>query len=327
MPRALVRSALILALAAMPAATPAAAQAVQAVSDRIEALRPNRYVWFDQDPRLVPARLDAGGEVSIVISIPQQRAYVYRGGTLIGAAAVSTGKPGKETPTGEFTILQKNRHHRSNLYSNAPMPFMQRLTWTGIALHGGHNPGRPASHGCIRLPHEFARLLFGATRIGMTVAVVDQEQAPLLAADSAFAGIGSAGNAPFSWTPERAPGGPVSVLVSTADREVTVLRNGIPIGRASVEIAAPVAQPMLFALQSQDADGMHWLRLALPGQDDMAEPGLRGDQFEVSEGFRQRLLAILHPGATVIVTNDSLRSAPPAGIEALLDAEAPTADP
>ncbi|WP_431469073.1 L,D-transpeptidase family protein [Sphingosinithalassobacter sp. LHW66-3] len=317
------RALLGLAAGALAACVPAvaAAQSLDAptVMETVEALQPGEFLWM---PEVAPE-----GPVLLIVNVRSQRAVVYRNGVPIGVSTVSTGSEGHETPLGVFTILQKRERHFSNLYDNAPMPFMQRLTWGGVALHGGHLPGYPASHGCIRLPHEFARLLFGATRIGMTVAVVDQEQAPLLAADSAFAGIGSAGNAPFSWTPERAPGGPVSVLVSTADREVTVLRNGIPIGRASVEIAAPVAQPMLFALQSQDADGMHWLRLALPGQDDMAEPGLRGDQFEVSEGFRQRLLAILHPGATVIVTNDSLRSAPPAGIEALLDAEAPTADP
>ncbi|WP_188053092.1 L,D-transpeptidase family protein [Sphingosinithalassobacter sp. CS137] len=317
------RALLGLAAGALAACAPgiAAAQSLDAptVMETVEALQPGEFLWM---PEVAPE-----GPVLLIVNVRSQRAVVYRNGVPIGVSTVSTGREGHETPLGVFTILQKRERHFSNLYDNAPMPFMQRLTWGGVALHGGHLPGYPASHGCIRLPHEFARLLFGATRIGMTVAVVDQEQAPLLAPDSAFAGIGSAGNAPFSWTPERAPDGPVSVLVSTADREVTVLRNGIPIGRASVEIAAPVAQPMLFALQSQDADGMQWLRLALPGQDDRAEPGLRGDQFEVSEGFRQRLLAILHPGATVIVTNDSLRSAPPAGIEALLDAEAPTADP
>ncbi len=317
------RALLGLAAGALAACAPAiaAAQSLDAptVMETVEALQPGEFLWM---PEVAPE-----GPVLLIVNVRSQRAVVYRNGVPIGVSTGSTRSEGHETPLGVFTILQKRERHFSNLYDNAPMPFMQRLTWGGVALHGGHLPGYPASHGCIRLPHEFARLLFGATRIGMTVAVVDREQAPLLAPDSAFAGIGSAGNAPFSWTPERAPGGPVSVLVSTADREVTVLRNGIPIGRASVEIAAPVAQPMLFALQSQNADGMHWLRLALPGQDDMAEPGLRGDQFEVSEGFRQRLLAILHPGATVIVTNDSLRSAPPAGIEALLDAEAPTADP
>ena len=92
-----------------------------------------------------------------MVSIPQQRAYVYRGGTLIGVTTVSTGRPGHDTPTGRFEILEKRREHFSNLYNNAPMPFMQRLTWDGIALHAGQIPGRPASHGCVRLPLEFAR--------------------------------------------------------------------------------------------------------------------------------------------------------------------------
>src|SRR5262249_57571081 len=75
---------------------------------------------------------------------------------LIAQSAVSTGMPGYRTPTGVFSVLQKRRYHESNIYSGAPMPFMQRLTWSGIALHAGVLPGFPASHGCIRLPHHFA---------------------------------------------------------------------------------------------------------------------------------------------------------------------------
>ena len=140
-----------------------------AVATTIEAqaasLDPGDYVWQ-------PERAKSGA-VEIVVSLPQQLAYVYRGGTLIGVSTVSTGKPGKETPTGTFPILQKNRDHRSNIYDNAPMPYMQRLTWDGIALHGGAIPGRPASNGCVRLPLAFARHLFGVTRLGATVRIVD----------------------------------------------------------------------------------------------------------------------------------------------------------
>jgi lipoprotein-anchoring transpeptidase ErfK/SrfK len=127
-------------------------------------LRPGQFHW-DQE-------LAAPG-TSLVVSLALQRVYVYRGGALVGVASVSTGKRGKSTPRGDFTILQKARFHRSNLYSNAPMPFMQRLTWTGIALHAGVNPGFPASHGCIRLPLAFARELFGMTMLGTTVLVDD----------------------------------------------------------------------------------------------------------------------------------------------------------
>ena len=141
-----------------------------------------------------PARAEQGA-VEIVVSIPLQRAYVYRGGTLIGLTTVSTGKPGHRTPTGKFDILQKRARHFSNLYNNAPMPFMQRLTWGGIALHAGQIPGHPASHGCVRLPLDFARNLFAVTRIGATVHIIDQSPAPaealaLVRGNGTYAGMG-----------------------------------------------------------------------------------------------------------------------------------------
>jgi lipoprotein-anchoring transpeptidase ErfK/SrfK len=111
--------------------------------------------------------------VTVVVSIPLQRAFVYRGETLVAASSVSTGKDDKPTPVGIYPILQKNEKHRSNLYNDAPMPFMQRLTWDGIALHAGRNPGFPDSHGCIRLPTEFAKKLFAITDVGTTVVVTD----------------------------------------------------------------------------------------------------------------------------------------------------------
>ena len=93
----------------------------------------------------------------------------------IGRSSISSGKPGHDTPTGVFPILQKKKMHHSNLYDDAPMPFMQRLTWGGIALHSGRNPGYPASHGCIRLPDEFAERLYDVTERGdTTVVVADQ---------------------------------------------------------------------------------------------------------------------------------------------------------
>ncbi|MEL7728445.1 L,D-transpeptidase family protein [Citromicrobium bathyomarinum] len=111
----------------------------------------------------------------VVISKGSQQMYVYRNGELWDTSPVSTGKPGKDTPAGVFPILQKRVHHRSNIYSNAPMPHMQRLTWGGIAIHAGKLPGYPASHGCIRLPKAFARELYGITEMGATtVVVVDQ---------------------------------------------------------------------------------------------------------------------------------------------------------
>lgn len=89
------------------------------------------------------------GRVRILVDIASQRVFVYRGAALIGVSTVSTGGPGHETPTGTFRILQKDAAHRSRTYDNAPMPYMLRVTWDGVALHGGRNPGYPDSHGCV----------------------------------------------------------------------------------------------------------------------------------------------------------------------------------
>lgn len=110
--------------------------------------------------------------VLIVISKPSQRMYVFRDGVSWGASPVSTGRRGHSTPTGVFPILQKRPFHRSNIYSNAPMPFMQRLTWGGIAIHAGYLPGYPASHGCIRLPRAFAQALYALTKASATTVVI-----------------------------------------------------------------------------------------------------------------------------------------------------------
>ena len=144
---------------------PASAAKSTDIVSQATSLRPGQFVWQ-------PARA-TDGEVEIVVSLPLQRAYVYRGGTLIGVSTVSTGREGYETPVGTFNILQKRRTHFSNRYDNAPMPFMQRLTWDGIALHAGQIPGEPASHGCIRLPTAFARHLFAMTELGAAVHVTD----------------------------------------------------------------------------------------------------------------------------------------------------------
>ena len=95
--------------------------------------------------------------LQIVVSLPKQQMKLYRGTELVKTTRVSTGRQGYSTPAGVFSILQKRRRHFSNLYNNAPMPYMQRLTWSGIALHEGVVPNYPASHGCIRIPRGHAR--------------------------------------------------------------------------------------------------------------------------------------------------------------------------
>ena len=117
------------------------------------------------------------GPLLAVVSISKQRILVYGSTGLLTQSPVSTGMVGYRTPPGVFSILQRNRFHRSNIYFNAPMPYMQRLTWSGVALHGGVVPGYPASHGCIRLPHHFASELWRMTKLGTRV-VVTPDDAP-----------------------------------------------------------------------------------------------------------------------------------------------------
>ncbi|AEG49154.1 ErfK/YbiS/YcfS/YnhG family protein [Sphingobium chlorophenolicum L-1] len=153
------------------------------------------YRWLEEGP--------FAGPLYLVISIDRQMAHVYDGDRLVGIASVSTGMKGHRTPTGEFPVLQKRQWHRSNLYSNAPMPFMQRLTWDGIALHAGHNPGYPASHGCIRLPYDFARRLFGMTQIGTLVSVTSDRLSPVLMVDALV--VGDPGSAVVTFAQQAAP--------------------------------------------------------------------------------------------------------------------------
>ena len=132
-----------------------------------DGLRPGQYRWQ-------PEAASAAGPVNIVVSLPLQRVWVFRGGVLLGISTISSGQPGYDTPTGRFTILEKQVTHRSSLYDDAPMPFMQRLTWDGVALHAGQVMAEPASHGCIRLPRAFAQRLYGVTGLGTVVVVTGE---------------------------------------------------------------------------------------------------------------------------------------------------------
>lgn len=114
-----------------------------------------------------------------VVSIGDQRISIYNNRGLVARSAISTGMPGHPTPKGVFTIIGRERYHRSNIYSDAPMPFMQRITWSGIAMHLGVVPGHPASHGCIRLPAAFAVKLWGLTKIGERVVIAPQDITPV----------------------------------------------------------------------------------------------------------------------------------------------------
>ena len=146
------------------------------------SVSPGRYVWHDDG--------SATGPVRVLVSLPLQLAFVWRGNSLIGVSSVSSGVAGYDTPTGTFTILEKDRDHHSNLYDDAPMPWMLRLTWDGVALHAGKVTGEPASHGCVRLPAAFAKKLFEITDLGASVSVIDDvpdfmEQVPAVDTEAA----------------------------------------------------------------------------------------------------------------------------------------------
>lgn len=289
-------------------------------------LKPGDFLWM---PELAPE-----GPVVIVISLPQQLAYVYRNGIRIAVSTISSGKPGHETPTGVFTILQKKREHYSNLYDDAPMPFMQRLTWDGIALHAGNLPGYPASHGCVRLPYTFSERLFGITRTGVTVVVAGKDgHVPTIASPGVFAPIDPATGAPkgplaplpagATWAPERSPEGPVTILLSLADREAVVLRNAVEIGRTKVEITGePLHGTHAYVLLEGndlrpnpvllDRPARRWLAIALPEKAGKPEGDLHRayaeGQLRVPEDFARAVDEVLVPGTTLVVTEEPLEA-------------------
>lgn len=290
---------------ALGAAPLAAQQVMKAISD----LKPGELTWH---PERSPA-----GPVAIVVSVPDQRVHVYRNGIRIAVSTCSTGKPGHETPTGVFTILQKDKDHRSSTYNNAPMPNMNRLTWDGVALHAGKLPGYPASHGCVRLPMEFSEKLFGVTHVGTPVIVAGAHSDPveivhpglvlggqatdeLQAAEAALKGkaLPEWGGATMA----------TSILVSAGDSRALLMENGRQIAAARISLAPdrPLGEHVFVLIDTQDAGkGLLWHGI---GYADAA-----GRPVEPPEGsilksvgadadFRRLVHERLHPGALLITT-------------------------
>ncbi|MCB1550122.1 MAG: L,D-transpeptidase [Hyphomicrobiaceae bacterium] len=211
------------------------------VAKRAEELTNGEFNWF---PERSPS-----GPVVIIVSIPEQRVHVYRNGVRIAASTCSTGKSGHATPTGVFKILEKDKHHRSSTYNNAPMPNMNRLTWSGVALHAGNLPGYPASHGCVRLPLQFSELLFTITKLGMTVVIADNSSHPasvvhpgMVLGDYAkreFAAVdASVKHYQYSEGHRAAPVS-VSVVVSARDKRITIWENDRIVATDRVKIENP----------------------------------------------------------------------------------------
>jgi len=183
-----------------------------------------------------------------VVSLNNQRVAIYAGANRVLQATVSSGRKDYETPAGIYSIIEKNREHYSNLYDDAAMPFMQRLTWSGIALHAGALPGYPASHGCIRMPYEFAEQLFDLSKIGMRVVVVRDDIAPVPIAHSRLFKPGpilsDASIAPVAYRPtgDTVPGRIVGVGTDQTWRSIAAAKTAAA-GLAAVgaEVAAKAA--------------------------------------------------------------------------------------
>jgi hypothetical protein len=232
--------------------------------EEVHGLKPGQFVWH---PERAPE-----GNVAIIVSEPDQLVHVYRNGVRIGVSTCSTGKPGHTTPTGVFMILQKDKDHHSSTYDNAPMPNMNRITWSGVALHAGSLPGYPASHGCIRLPMKFSEYLFGVTHVGTPVIVAGAIGAPfdvthpglVLAADaedemkSVHETVKAKANPWQAQVDDFAA--PVAVVVSGADKTATLLQDGEIVVRGHVAIRDPDL-PLgsnIFTLTGTTAAGMTW---------------------------------------------------------------------
>lgn len=301
------------------------ARASRAVDTLPGDLKPGEWVWALSD--------EGRGPLVMLVGLGEQRAYLYRNGLLVAVSTVSTGKRGHETPTGVFTILQKDKDHRSSLYNSAPMPYQERLTWDGIALHAGGLPGFPESHGCVHLPTEFARRLFGVTRLGMVVVITRGDPAsvhgagpPVLA--PVRAGDGRAVDAePLAadeavrWTPELQPEGPLALLLSTRDERLVVLRSGVEIGRAKVTLQwpEPVSGTHAFVRCDGFADGSFpgypdgrapaWLSIALPGHEDAAGQAVSRDQIDgvvIPPAFVARVVPLIDTGTVLVVTDAAI---------------------
>lgn len=287
-----------------------------------DALKPGEFVWA---PGVAP-----DGPVVIIVSLTEQRAYVYRNGVEIGYTTVSTGKPGHATPTGIFTILQKDKNHHSSIYNDAPMPDQERLTWDGVALHAGGLPGYPESHGCVHLPSKFADDLFQVTHLGMTVVIVNDHTAPAdvvhpgaLVPVSATSGEQDiqaqlAAGEKWRWQPEKSPQGPVSMMVSIADQRLIVLRNGIEIGRTRVYVS-DAGTPLgthAFIVKAGPGSGesvvlkgaaaLNWMEVPMPGYGSSTGNQLGavvGGRMRLPQDFAKLVYPLLVPGTTLLVTD------------------------
>jgi len=298
------RRTLILAAGALALARPAfAITGLEAIED----MKPGEFTWH-------PERA-AKGPVAVIVSLPQQRVHVYRNGIRIAVSTCSSGKPGHETPSGVFVILEKDRHHKSSTYSDAPMPNMNRLTWSGIALHAGNLPGYPASHGCVRLPLAFSDDLFSITHLGTPVIIAGEGDPfdmthPGMVLDAyqagQFADIVASKDSkkhPDDWA--NAETYPVaSVIASSADKRVLLIENDEQVAEGPLSISGGKSiGNRVFVLQSTDGSGtLQWAAIGGSGANDA---GLLA-RLTTSNDFSAAMKAKLHPGMLMVLTDAPL---------------------
>lgn len=276
-----------------------------------DMLKNGEFTWA---PEIAPS-----GPITVLVSLDEQRAYTYRNGVLIGESTVSTGKPGYQTPTGVFTTKMKDKDHHSSKYNNAAMPYTERLTNDGVALHAGGIPGYPESHGCVHLPSEYARLLFDAAPVGMTVVIADSKTEPAIVDHPPFlAPITDKGqlaenarlfaDQPFRWQPEKSVDGPVSIVMSRYDGRIVVLRNGTEIGRAKVQFKDP-DKPIgthVFVARQAAGSKTQWIAVGMVGHIDDAntKPDPEAvNRIVMPQDFQQKLTALIASGTTLMVTD------------------------
>jgi hypothetical protein len=282
------------------------------VAKEIAELKPGEFTWHpDRQPN---------GPVAIVVSLPEQRVHVYRNGVRIAVSTCSTGKEGHRTPTGVFVVLEKDAHHHSSTYNNAPMPNMNRLTWSGVALHAGNLPGYPASHGCVRLPLEFSAKLFTVTHLGTPVIIAGAASDPW---ELTHPGMVLGGYAehefqkieasladkkrPSDWT-EGESNTIVSVIASSADKRIILIENGeIVLGSILTIVGdAPLGNHVLVLKGAhEDAKGLRWVALSHAADPSGAQQPDQNalQRLQADESFVVKVRERMHPGMTAILTD------------------------
>ena len=323
--RALLVMELLVAVPAAPLLGQGAKNSAQLqLARQADKLKPGEWVL---KPEIAPS-----GPVLVYVDLTRQRATVYRNGVRIGVSTISSGKEGHETPTGVFTILEKNVIHHSKTYDDAPMPFQQRLTWMGVAMHAGNLPGFPASHGCVRLPMEFAKKLFTVTPMGGTVVIAGGNEDPVKRAAAGvlapvMAGVTKVPAMPlspqgqFTWKPELSPSGPVSIIISTRDQQVVVLRNGVEIGRAHAVVAQQTDQPQVMTLTGGAKP--QWSSVgvsSLTGEPAEIISTERVEQMHLPQEFVKAMRSVIQPGTTVLVTQASVDASSTGVQQTVMDA-------